>query len=188
MKGKKKIIPQKLDINKKLEVDDILLKHRTLFLTGEVKDENIVKLIKDIFLLDALNKKPIRIYINSQGGSVTDGFALIDSVKLIKSPITTVIIGKACSMAGLISIIGKERYITKNAVWMVHDLSGGITGDYSGKVEYRAKYISSLWKLIENHLKIYTKLSTEEINLARNGELWLNPQECLKGGVVDKLF
>jgi len=188
MKGKKKIIPQKLDINKKLEVDDILLKHRTLFLTGEVKDENIVKLIKDIFLLDALNKKPIRIYINSQGGSVTDGFALIDSVKLIKSPITTVIIGKACSMAGLISIIGKERYITKNAVWMGHDMSGGITGDYSGKVEYRAEFIKKEWKMIENHLKTYTKLTDIEIQTLRNGELWLSPEECLVKGIVDKIF
>jgi ATP-dependent Clp protease protease subunit len=188
MNNKKKIISQRLDINKKLEVDDILLKHRTLFLTGEIKTENIVKLIKDIFLLDALNKKPIKIYISSSGGNVPDGFALIDSIKLIKSPITTIIIGEACSMAGLISITGKDRYITKNAVWMAHDLSGGITGDYSGKIEYRAKHLSQLWKMIENHLKTYTKLTNEEIDLARTGELWLQPEECLVKGIVDKIF
>ena len=188
MKKKIKPIPQKLDINKELKVDDILLKHRTLFLTGEIKTENIIKLIKDIFLLDALNKKSIRIYINSPGGSVSDGFALIDSIKLIKSPITTVIIGEACSMAGLISIVGKERYITKNAFWMSHDMSGGITGDYSGKVEYRADFIKKQWQMIKNHLKTYTKLTIEEIELARNGELWLNAEQCLQKGIIDKIF
>jgi ATP-dependent Clp protease protease subunit len=188
MRRKKKVIPQTLDINKELKVDDILLKHRTLFLTGEIKTENIIKLIKDIFLLDALNKKPIKIYINSPGGSVSDGFALIDSIKLIKSPITTIIIGEACSMAGLISIVGKDRYITKNAVWMGHDMSGGVKEDYSGKVEYRIEFIKKLWKTIENHLKTYTKLTNEEIQILRNGEMWLSPEECLTKGIVDKIF
>jgi ATP-dependent protease ClpP protease subunit len=91
-------------------------------------------------------------------------------------------------MAGLISIVGKERYITKNAVWMGHDMSGGITGDYSGKVEYRADFIKKEWKMIENHLKSYTKLTDKEIETLRNGELWLQPEECLVKGIVDKIF
>jgi len=188
MKNKKPIVPQKLDINKKLEVDDILLKHRTLFLIGEVKSENTIKLIKEIFLLDALNKKPIKIYVNSEGGNIAAGFSLIDSIKLIKSPIITIIIGEACSMAGLISIVGKERYITKNAIWMGHDMSGGITGDYSGKVEYRADFIKKLWKRIESHLKTYTKLTDTEIQTLRNGEMWLSPEECLVKGIIDKIL
>lgn len=188
MKKKIEPVPEKLDINVELKVDDIILKHRTLFLTGEIKPEIIEQLLKRIFLLDALNNKPIRLYINSEGGSVRAGFAFIDTMRLIKSPITTIIIGQACSMAGLISIAGTKRYITKNAVWMGHDMSGGITGDYSNKVEYRANYLKKEWITIQNHLKIYTKLSDSEIEILRNGEMWLQPKECLEKGIVDHIL
>jgi len=188
MKNKKPIVPQKLDINKKLEVDDILLKHRALFLVGDVKSENISKIVKDIFVLDALSHKPIRLYINSPGGTVCDGFSLINTIKLIKSSVYTIIYGEACSMAGLISIIGKQRYMTKNTFWMGHDMRGGISEDYSGKVEFRAEFIKKEWQMIENHLKIYTKLSEQELQTLRNGELWLSPEECLLRGIIDKIL
>lgn len=171
-----------------IKVGDLLLKNRKLFLYNEVEPENMERLVKGLFALDLLNHKPIYLYINSPGGEVADGFSLINTIKLIKSPVYTIITGEACSMAGLISIVGKRRYMIENTFWMTHDLSGGIHGDYSGKVEYRAKYLGKLWKVIENHLTMHTKLSIKEIELARNGELWLDSQECLSKGVVDEIF
>jgi len=187
-KKKREVVTGRLDINKKLEVDDILLKHRVLFLTDEIKAENMAKLIKEIFVLDALNHEPIKLYINSQGGSVSAGFSLINTIKLIKSPVYTIVTGEACSMAGLISIAGKQRFMTKNTFWMTHDMRGGIEGDYSGKVEHRAEAIKKMWKMIENHLKTHTKLSDKELETARNGELWLSPEECLEKGIINKIL
>ena len=172
-----------------LKVDDLLLKDRRLFLYGEVKEENMEKLVKSLFVLDAINdKKPIYLYINSPGGSVSDGFSLINTIKMIKSPVVTVITGEACSMGGLISIVGKQRLMTKNTFWMGHDMRGGIWGDYSGKIEHRAEFIKKCWKMIENHLRQYTKLTEKELETLRNGELWLTPEESLKKGIIDKIL
>lgn len=172
-----------------LKIDDILTKQRKLFLYGEVVFQNMERLCKCLLVLDEMNsKKPIYLYINSPGGSVSDGFALINTIKLIKAPVITIINGEACSMGGLISIVGKKRYMAKTSFWLAHDLRGGIWGDYSGKIEFRAEYLKKLWKTIENHLKTYTNLTDEEIKLARNGELWLDAQECLSKGIIDKIL
>jgi len=180
---------KKKKVKSEIKIDDILLKHRRLFLYGIVDDKKMEQLTKSILVLEGLSKtKPIYLYINSPGGSVSDGFALINTIKLIKCPVYTIINGEACSMGGLISIAGTKRYITKNAFWMSHDMRGGIWGDYSGKVEYRAEFIKKCWKMIEDHLKQHTKLTNKEIEIARNGELWLSPEECLEKGIVDKLL
>jgi len=172
-----------------LKIDDVLVKQRKLFLYGEVVFQNMERLCKCLLVLDGMNStKPIYLYINSPGGSVADGFALINTMKLIKAPVITIINGEACSMGGLISIAGKKRYMTHNAFWMGHDMRGGIWVDYSGKVEYRAEFLKRCWKMIEEHLKKYTKLSSKEIEILRNGELWLSPEECLKKGIVDKII
>lgn len=174
--------------NPEIKIEDILLKDRRLFLYDKVISKNIADLIKQLFVLDKLNHKPIYLYINSPGGSVGDGFSLVNTFKLIKSPVYTIINGEAYSMGGLISIAGKKRFITKNSFWMGHDMRGGIWGDYSGKVEYRADYIKKCWKMIENHLKEYTKLSNKELEQLRNGELWLTPEEALQKGIIDKIL
>lgn len=174
--------------NPELKIEDILLKNRRLFLFQNVTNESMEKIIKQLFILDLLNKKPIYLYINSPGGSVSDGFALINTMINLKSPVYTIINGEACSMGGLISIVGKKRLMTKNSFWMGHDMRGGIWGDYSGKVEHRANYIQKLWKVLENHLKQYTKLSKQDLQQLRNGELWLDAKECLQKGIIDAII
>jgi ATP-dependent Clp protease protease subunit len=174
--------------DKKIEIEDILLKNRKVFLYNEVTSTNSEKLIKQLFVLENFNKKPILLYINSPGGSTSDGFSLINIMIHLKSPVYTIINGEACSMGGLISIVGKKRFMTQNSFWMGHDMRGGIWGDYSGKVEYRAEYIKKLWTMLENHLKNYTKLTQEDLTLLRNGELWLSAEECLKKGIIDTIL
>ncbi len=180
--------PIKTRNTQELKVDDILLKHRRLFLYDEVNAEKMEKLVKQLFVLDGLNHKPIYLYINSPGGSINDGFSLINIMRFLKSPVITIINTEACSMGGLISVAGKQRFMTRNSFWMAHDMRGGIWGDYSGKVEYRADYIKKCWKMIETHLKTYTKLTAQDLQQARNGELWLTAEECLKKGVIDKIL
>jgi len=132
---------------------DILLKNRELFLYEPVNDKSVERLIKEIKALNYKNKKPITLWINSPGGSTTNGLALINIIRAVKSPIITIINTQACSMASQISIAGNIRKIVANGEWMAHDMSGGITDDYSGKVKYRAQWLEKHYKILEDIYK-----------------------------------
>lgn len=174
--------------NPKLEIEDILLKSRNLFLYEDVKDKSVLKLIKEIKALDSLNKKPIYLWINSSGGSVAAGFALINVMRSVKSKIITIINAEVASMGTQISINGDKRWIVKNGCAMLHDMAGGIWGDYSLKVKDRAVFIEKYYQLIEDNTRENTKLTEKEIKRARTGELWLFAEDCLKKGLVDKII
>lgn len=171
-----------------LKINDLVLKQRELFLYENVSQLSILRLIKEIKVLDNINHKPIKLWINSPGGETTCGLALINLMREIKSKIITIINTEACSMASQISVAGNERYIYSNGWWMAHDMSGGIHGDYSGKVKYRAKFIEAHYKILEENYKKFTKLTNNDLELARNGELWLNAEQCLEKGIVDKIL
>ena len=169
----------------KIDVDQILLKRRQVFLFSVVKEETIRNIVREIIALDNINNDPIGLYINSPGGSVDDGFALIDTMRGVRSPIITIIMGQACSMAGIISIAGDKRFMTKHSVWMAHDMAGGIRGDYTTKVIDRTEFLKREQRKLNDFLRKHTKLSKAEVEKATHGELWFYPKECLKKGIVD---
>ena len=175
--------------SKNIDIDQILLTHRQLFLFGVVDEKLSSSIIKRLIALDRIShKKSINLYINSVGGDVGCGYAIIDTMNGIKAPITTIITGEACSMAGLISIAGDRRAMTVNSYWMGHDLSGGIGGDYTTKVLDRAEYLKRYQKQLEEFIKEHTNLTDKEIVKGRHGELWLDAYECLKKGIIDILI
>lgn len=173
---------------KKIDIDQILLHYRQIFINGKIDEKMAHVIIQKLMALDRINNEPIVVYINSPGGCVDDGFAIIDVIKCLKSPIITVIIGNACSMAGIISIAGDIRMISKHSVWMSHDMAGGIWGDYTTKVIDRAEFLKKEQRKIFQFIREHTKLSEKEIYQAITGELWLYPVDCLKKGIVDGLI
>lgn len=173
----------------KIDTDQILLKARNLFIFDEIDEFMTKRIVMDLLALDKLNHKNINIWINSCGGSVTNGLAIIDTFIQCKSVITTIIIGGACSMAGIISIMGNVRLMTKNSVWMAHDMSGGISGgDYISKVKFRTNYLMKEQKQLYLMLKEHTDLSGKQLSLAKAGELWLFAKECIKFKLVDRIL
>jgi ATP-dependent Clp protease protease subunit len=172
----------------KNRIDDLLLEKRELFLHTNVNEDSITNLIKSIKYLDYKKHAPITLWINSPGGSTTSGLALIYIMRQVKSKIITIINNQACSMASQISVAGNERLMVANGSWMAHDMRGGIWGDYSEKVKYRAKALEEHYQNLEKLYKKYTKLSKQDLALARNGELWLNAKQCLKKGIIDKII
>jgi len=171
----------------KIDVDQLLLHARYVYLFNEINEETAFNTVKHIVGLSQLSDNPIALYINSPGGCVDSGFAIIDAIKGVKCPVMTIITGIACSMSGVVSIAGDKRYMTENSVWMAHDVAGGIWGDYTSKVIARADYLkesqSKLFKFIQNH----TKLNPKDINKAIHEELWLHPKDCLNKGIVDEI-
>lgn len=172
----------------KIEADQILLQSREIFLTEAIDEKASAKIVKELLALDKLNHKSITLWINSPGGTVHGGLAIVDIIKKISSPITTIIIGKACSIAGIISLVGKKRLMTANSVWMAHDMSGGVGSDYTSKVLSRTKFLKQYRELLLQILINKTKLTKLDLTKALNGELWLFPEECKIKGIVDKII
>lgn len=184
---KKKTRKKKSINGKKIVVDQILLKGRQLFLFDAIDNETARRLVKEIIALDKIKNAPIALYINSPGGSCSDGFAIIDAINGVRSPVITFITGEACSMAGLVSIAGDKRVMSHSAIWMSHDMAGGVWGDYTTKVIDRTEHLKRYQAQIFEFLRKHTKLSEAELEKARHGELWLTAIEAKKKGVVDSV-
>lgn len=170
-----------------IDVNQLLLHSRQLHLTGHVSEKVTQPLIDQIMTLQLISDEPIILWINSPGGYCTDGFALVDTIRMSKVPIYTIVRGQACSMAAVISVSGHYRYITENSWWMAHDVFGGGL-DYAEKIKERINYTLELQKQVFEFWTQHTKLTKEELDKARFQELWLNPEQCLAKGIVDKVF
>jgi len=117
------------DGEKAYDVYTRMLKDRIVFLTGVVREEMANHLVAQLLLLESQNDKaPIIMYVNSPGGSVTHGMSIYDTMQYITSPIHTVVIGQAASMASLLACSGAHRSITTNSRHMIHQPLGGASG------------------------------------------------------------
>lgn len=174
-------------VKNEFDIDLTLLGNRQLFLYDVVHEESSLKLIKSLYALDTVNNKPIMLYLNTPGGSCSDGLAIIDAIKTIESPVVTVITNEVCSMGGHISVVGNKRICYPNSVFMAHDMATYME-DYSGKIRDRARFLEKYYKILEENLRNHTNLSEKELKQARNGELWLFADEMLAKGIVDEIL
>ena len=171
-----------------IKIDQILLHNRQVFLSGVIDTEKAHDIVTKLTALDAYDTgAPIVLWINSPGGSVIDGFAIIDATTGMKSPVITIINGQACSMGGIISIFGAKRYMTKNSIWMAHDMQSG-NYDYITKAEYRFEISKKLQSKAMQMFREKTKLSEKDLEQSRHGELWLDAEECQAKGIVEDIL
>jgi ATP-dependent Clp protease protease subunit len=166
----------------------ILNKERNILLYDAITNETadiVVTKIKAMNILDS--KKPIVIEINSPGGDISCGFSIINAIEQSKAPIHTVVSGQVCSMAAMISVVGKKRSIYYNSYWMNHPLSEGQM-DYLNFIKDRTTFLIHLDKMTEKILTRYTKLSRGDLQKISTGELWLSAEKCLQKGIVDQII
>ena len=184
---KKKVVKKKPKGLLKIEIDQLLYNSRQVFLNGVIDEKLTENIIRELRGLSEVSNKPIVMYINSRGGFCQEGLAIIDTMRTIRSHVVTVISGIAASMAGVISITGAERLMTKNSVWMAHDLSNGIF-DYAEKIYDKVDYMKQLEKQIFTIFRDRTKLSERELTKSRHGELYLFAEEAKKKRIVDLII
>lgn len=166
----------------------ILNHNRYILLYDEICNVSADLICSKLRAMNILDKKkPIYLEINSGGGSVGSGLAIIDTINQIEAPVYTIITGSVCSMAAMISVVGKKRFMTKNAVWMNHSTSD-LVGDYVNHIKDRTNFLIKLEKNMYDILKTKTKLTKYQLSQMKNGELWLFAPEALKAGVVDKII
>lgn len=167
-----------------INVDETLFQQRQVFLHSQVSESMCDILISQLLLLDKINNDPIYLYVNSPGGYVSWGFALIDVMKSLKSKVITIGSGCIASMGTVIFISGKERRCYKNTTFMFHDMFSGVV-DYSQKMKARVDFQEKEWEQLARHVKEHTKLTQKELEFMRTGELWLFSEEAKSKGVVD---
>ena len=145
-------------------------------------------LLKANMVLDGSN--PITMFINSGGGSVTDGWAIIDVMNTSHIEIQTVAIGLIASMATLIFTAGTpgRRIMTPNTAIMTHQFSSVLYGKEHELIATR-KFHDNLSDQIIQHFLRHSKMSEKQIRdvLLRESDTWLEPKECLKYGLCDKI-
>lgn len=166
-----------------------LLNNRIIFLNGEINDDVSSLIVSELLYLDSLNHQDIHIYINSPGGSVTSGLAIIDTMNLIKSDVSTLSVGLCASMAAVILAAGtkNKRYSLPNSEIMIHQVLGGAEGKASD-IKIQAERILKMKKKINNILSNLTGKSIKKINKDTEKDYYLNPKEAIKYGLIDKII
>ena len=115
------------------KIDNQQLEERTIFLWGMVDDKTAKHVVDRLMYLDSISKDEIKLYINSPGGYVTSGFSMYDTIRSIKSPVSTICTGLAASMGSILLSAGEKgrRFIQPHARVMIHQPSGGARGQAS---------------------------------------------------------
>ena len=167
-----------------------LLKERIIFVTGPVEDHMAASICMQLLFLEAENpKKEISMYINSPGGVVTSGMAIYDTMQFIKPPVATLCIGQAASMGSLLLCAGAKdmRFALPNARIMVHQPSGGFSGQASDIERHAEDIIKMKRRLNETYVK-HTGQSYEKIERTLDRDYFLTADEAKDFGLIDKVL
>ena len=182
-----------LDTSHYVKLDDkingALLDSRRLFLSDAVDNESANEIIKKLWYLELTNPgKPILFIINSPGGSVDSGFAIWDQIKMITSPVTTLVTGLAASMGSILSLCAApgRRFATKNSRIMIHQPFGGVGGT-SEDIALQAREILELKKITATLMARFTGQSMERVTEDSERDYYMNPETALKYGIVDHI-
>ncbi|KAL3482469.1 Clp protease-domain-containing protein [Aspergillus californicus] len=171
-----------------------LLKERIICLNGEVDESMSASIVAQLLFLEADNpQKPIHLYINSPGGSVTAGLAIYDTMTYIASPVSTICVGQAASMGSLLLSGGNagQRYCLPHSSIMIHQPSGGYFGQATD-IAIHAKEIlrvrHQLNQIYQRHLTGKKKLSLDEIEKLMERDYFMGANEALELGIVDEIL
>jgi ATP-dependent Clp protease, protease subunit len=166
-----------------------LLKDRIIFL-GDAIDDTVANLIiAQLLFLDAQDNKPIKMYINCPGGSVTDGLAIYDTMQHIKSPVSTICVGMAASMAAVLLAGGEdgERYALPNSEILIHQVMGGASGQASD-IKIKAEQILKLKDRLNKILQSHTKQKLTKIEKDADRDYYMTAPEALEYKLIDKII
>lgn len=170
-------------------IDQALMDARRIFISDAVDMKTASEIIRKIWYLELSNPgKPILFVINSPGGAVDSGFAIWDQVKMISSPVTTLVTGLAASMGSILSLCAapKRRFATPHARIMIHQplLSGVIKGQATD-LEIQAR---EMIKTRNGLIDIYVEATGKDfatIEKAIDRDTWMTADEALEFGLLD---
>lgn len=173
-----------------MDIYSRLLTDRVILLEGEIHDQMANLIVAQLLYLESDNPdKDISLYINSPGGSVTAGLAILDTMKFIKPDVTTIVMGHACSMGSLLASSGTKgkRLMLPRARHMIHQVSSGTRGtaiDMKIALEETLRLNKTLTEIyVENTGKDYAQL---EKDMSR--DFYMNAEESVNYGLADRVI
>ena len=167
-----------------------LLKDRIVFLGTRVMDDVANSIVAQLLFLESEDPdKDIHLYINSPGGSVTAGMAIYDTMQYIKSPVSTICVGMAASMAAILLAGGAKgkRLALPNAEVMIHQPLGGTSGQASD-IEIHARNILNTRKRMNAILARHTGRDVEKVAQDTDRDNFMTAQEALDYGLIDRII
>ena len=167
-----------------------LLKDRIIMLSGEVNDQMANSVIAQLLFLDAQDsEKDIYLYINSPGGVITSGLAMLDTMNFIKSDVQTIAIGMAASMASVLLAGGTKgkRFALPNSTILIHQPSGGAQGQQT-EIETAAEEILKTRRKMNQILADATGQTIEQIKKDTERDHYMSAQEAKDYGLIDDIL
>lgn len=175
---------------------DLLSKHleaRNVFLVGTVDEATAFSTIAQLLYLNQQDsERPISFYINSNGGSVRDGLAIMDTMNCISAPIITIGMAKCASMGAFLLAAGKKdanssRKVLANCSIMTHQVSGGAGGQASDIV-ITANEMKALNLKLRQYLAKFSGRTLDEVIKISDRDTWMTAEQALEFGLIDEII
>ena len=168
-----------------------LLKDRIIFLGTGVNDTIANSIIAQLLFLESEDpEKPISLYINSPGGSVTAGLAIYDTMQYIQAPVSTICLGQAASMGAVLLAAGEpgQRYSLPNSRILIHQpMMGGLSGQATD-IDIQAREILKLRETLNGILSQATGQPIERIAADTERDFFMSSVQAKEYGIVDQVF
>lgn len=173
-----------------ISIYERLFRERIIFLSEEVNDSIANAIVAYLLYLDSDdNSKPIYLYINSPGGSVTAGMAIYDTIQHIKSDVITICVGLAASMGAFLLAAGApgKRLALPHARIMIHQPLGGTRGQASD-IEIEAKEVIRIKHALNEMLAKHTGKSLEQVEKDTDRDYFMSAEEAMSYGLIDRVI
>ena len=169
-----------------------LLKDRIIFLSEDVNSASASLVVAQLLFLESEDPdKEISLYINSPGGSITDGLAIVDTINYIKCPVSTICVGMAASMGAVLLASGAKgkRFATPNAEILIHQplISGGLSGQTT-EIKIHADHMVKTREKLNKLLSERTGQNLETIERDTERDNYMTAQEALEYGLIDGIL
>lgn len=172
-----------------MDVSDRLLQDRIITLNGPVDTYSAENIVNAMLYLEGKNpEKEIKFYINSPGGSVTDGMAIYDTMQYISCPVVTIAVGLAASMGAFLLAGGEKgkRYALPHAEILIHQPLGGASGQAT-EIDIAARHILKTREILNEILAERCGQSLEEVEKNTERDRWMSAKEALEFGIIDEI-
>lgn len=184
------VVEQTGNGERSMDIFSRLLNDRIIVLSDEVNSQTASLVVAQLLFLEGQdNEKDINLYINSPGGSVTDGMAIYDTMQYIKCDVSTICVGMAASMGAFLLSSGTKgkRICLPNAEVMIHQPLGQTKGQAT-EIEIAANHILKTKKKLNSILAANCGKTVEEVTADTERDNWLSAEEALAYGLVDKVI
>ena len=169
------------------DIYSAMLNERAVFINGEINDDMASAVVAELLFLEAESPdKPVSLYINSPGGSVTAGLAIYDTMRHIRCRVHTLCVGQACSMAAVLLAAGDDRSLLPSARVMIHQPSGGVEGKQTD-IMITAREISRIRAKLSAILAKHTGQSLAKVEEDIERDYFMEAEEALAYGLADTI-